>query len=97
MYDEPCKESDEYKVFIVSTGWLYRFMNRYGLSLRRATISQHDPQNLIDKIVSYIIHIRRIQKQHGYKAENIISMDATAVWADIVSDTTVNDKGTACF
>ena len=35
----------------------------------------YDPQNLIDKIVSYIIHIRRIQKQHAYKADNIIATD----------------------
>ena len=46
----------------------------------KTTISQHNPQNLIDKIVSYIIHIRRNQKQHGYKAENNIAMDETAVW-----------------
>ena len=62
-------ESDEYEVFIASTGWLRRFINRYRLLLRReTTISQH----LIDKLMSYIIHIRRIQK---HKAENIIAVN----------------------
>ena len=59
MYNERCKESDEYEdLFIASTGWLRRFMNRYGLLLRRkTTISQHDHQNLIDKIVSDTLFI----------------------------------------
>ena len=37
------------------------------------TISQHDLHNLIGKIVSYIIHIRIIEKQDGYKAKYIIA------------------------
>ena len=69
-------------------------MKRYGLSLRRqTTISQHNRKNLIDKIVSYIINIWRIQKRHSFKAVNILAIDKTAVWADMVSNTTVNDKG----
>ena len=65
-------------------------MKRYGLPLRRkTTISQHDSVNLIDKLISYVLQ----KQQHSFKAENIIAMDETAVWADMISDTTVHVRG----
>ena len=57
MFDEQCKENDQYEeLFNATTGWLCRFMKRYGLSLQRKTIiSQHDPVNLIDKLISCVL------------------------------------------
>ena len=54
-----CEHGDK-DLFIASRGWMENFMKRYGLSLRRkTTIAQHDPNHLIDKLVSYILHTRR--------------------------------------
>ena len=36
----------------------------------------------------------RLTSKHKYLASNIIAMDETAVWADMVANTTVDDIGT---
>ena len=70
-------------------------MRRNGLSLRRrTTVAQHDPARVIDKLISYVLHVRRLTSKHKYLASNIIAMDETAVWADMVANTTVDDIGT---
>ena len=69
-------------------------MRRNGLSLRRkTTVSQKDPSRLIDKLISYILYIRRLSANFYYAPANIIAMDESAVWADLVSDTTVEKTG----
>ena len=80
--------------FLASTGWLQKFMRRDGLSLRRKTsIAQKDPSKLIDQLVSYIINARRFAAEYNYLPGNIIAMDETAVWEDMVSDMTVDKTG----
>ena len=44
---------------------------------------------MIDRIVSYVLHIRRLQKQFNFRDADIIAMDETPVWNDMVSNTTV--------
>ena len=40
-----------------------KFMSRNGLSLRRkTTVGQHDPAQLIDRLISYVLHLRRLLK-----------------------------------
>ena len=74
-----------------STGWLNNFMRRNGLSLRRrTTTAQQDPARLTDKIISYILHVRRLPSRFNYHASCIIAMDETPVWDDMVSNTTVD-------
>lgn len=87
--------SDEINVeFVASTGWVTNFMRRNGLSLRQKTsVSQRDPSRLIDKLVLYILFTRRFAAKHNYSPSNIIAMDETPVWMDMVSDTTVHKKG----
>ena len=51
------------------------------------------PARVIDKL-SYVLHVRRLTSKHKYLASNIIAMDETAVWADMVANTTVDDIGT---
>ena len=69
-------------------------MKRYGLSLRRrTTIAQKDPAYLVDKLVFYVLHVRRLPKKFEYQPSNIIAMDETAVWADMVTETTVDRIG----
>ena len=84
-------ENEEFKA---SRGWLEKFMCRNNLSLRRKTsIAQKDPEKLIAKLVSYLIQIRRIQKANNYQDAQIIAMDETPVWSDMVSQTTVDACG----
>lgn len=79
--------------FKASRGWLCRFLKRNGLSLRRKTsVAQQDPERMVAKLVSYIIQVRQLQIKHNYAPCNIIAMDETPVWCDMISETTV-DKG----
>ena len=80
--------------FKASTGWLKNFMRRNHLSLRRKTsIAQKDPDRLVAKVVSYVLQVRRMQAQNGYSPYNIIALDETPVWSDMVSETTVDKTG----
>ena len=66
-------------------------MRRNGLSLRQKnSVAQKDPSKFINKLVSYIINARRFAAKYNYLPGNIIAMDETPVWADMVSDTTVD-------
>ena len=44
---------------------------------------------MVDRIVVYVMHVRRIQKQFNIHDADIIAMDETPVWNDMVSNTTV--------
>ena len=69
-------------------------MKRNNLSLRRKTsVAQKDPDLLISKIVSYILRVRRLRMKYSYQPSDIIAFDETPVWADMVSDTTVDVVG----
>ena len=69
-------------------------MKRNNLSLRRKTsVAQKDPDLLISKIVSYILRVRRLRMKYSYQPSDIIAFDETPVWADMMSDTTVDVVG----
>ena len=69
-------------------------MKQHNLSLRRKTsVAQKDPDLLIAKIVSYILHVRRFRMKYSYQPADIIAFDETPIWADMVSDTTVDVVG----
>ena len=93
LYEDGCEESER-SLFVASNGWLNNFMRRNGLSLRRkTTTAQQDPERLIDKLISYILHVRRLSIKFKYQPSNIIAMDETPVWNDMVSNTTVDKRG----
>ena len=77
--------------FVASSGWLQRFMSRHGLAIKRKT--QKDPEKLIDKLIGHILQIRRQRGKITYHDKDIIVMDETAVWQDMVSNTTVDNVG----
>ena len=84
LHDETCDEKDQ-DLFVASNGWLQKFMRRNGLSLRRkTTTAQKDPTRLIDKLISYVLHVRRFSKMFKYESSCIIAMDETSVWDDYV-------------
>ena len=94
LYDDMVKNGEPNEPFKASTGWLRGFMKRYGLSLRRKTsMAQKDPDQLIDKLVAFVLHVRRVSMKHLYDAADIIAMDETPVWSDMVSETTVDATG----
>ena len=70
---------------ITSRGWLINFIKRFALSLRRKiTTIPKDPENLIDKIVSYAIQVRQVSSKFPYGLANMVAMDETAPWSDMV-------------
>ena len=61
----PIEDRAENVEFKASRRWLDTFMRRNNLSLRRKTsVAQEDPEKLIGKLVSYVIHVRRLQETH---------------------------------
>ena len=89
IYNEKAKENDcEGSItFVASTRWLLKFKHKNGLSLSRKTsVAEKDPSRLIDKLVSSILHVRRFATKYNYSPVNIIAMDDTLVWSDVVSD-----------
>ena len=57
-------DADESEKFVVRTGWLNNFMRRNGLSLRRRTTTAQP--RLTEKIISYILHVRRLLYRLNY-------------------------------
>ena len=69
-------------------------MARNGLSVRRRTTeSKKDPDRLLDKLIAYILQVRQQRSRHSYNHSDIIAMDDTAVWQDMLSSTTVDKAG----
>ena len=66
--------------FKASRGWLEKFIAAITY-LRKTSVAQKEP----DKLVSYIIHVRRGQEKQKYEFAQIITIDETPVWSDIVS------------
>ena len=95
FFDESVGDDECAKVaFVASRGWLEKFMKRNCLSLRqRTTTAQKDPAFLINKLVTYVSEVRRLTESRHYTTQSVIAMDETAVWADMVSRTTVDKVG----
>ena len=92
MYDNMVKEDESNEEFTASTGWLRGFMKRYSLTLRQKTsVGQIDPDQFIDKLASFVLHVRRLAMKHPYDAADITARDENPVWVDMVSATTVDD------
>ena len=81
--------------FCASEGWLEKFMSRNGLWLHcRTTQTQKTPEQIIDKVISYILYVRQLKQRNNYDLDCIIAMDETAMCHEMISNTTVTDKGT---
>ena len=81
--------------FCTSEGWLEKFMSRNGLWLYcRTTQTQKTPEQIIDKVISYILYVRQLKQRNNYDLDCVIAMDETAMWHEMISNTIVTDKGT---
>ena len=82
------------ETFEASKGWLEKIMQQNSLSLRRNTsVAQKDPELLVSKVVSYILHVRRLRTKFLYQPADIIAFDETQIWADMISNTIIDVKG----
>ena len=94
IHEQKCQTAQVSPSFIASNGWVQEFMARSGLSVRRRTTEpQKDPDRLIDKLIAYILEIRRQRNRFSYSHSDIIAVDETAVWQDMLSSTTVDNVG----
>ena len=94
LFEEKCKEMELPPTFTASIGWVQKFMTRHELCIRRKTTeSQKDPEKLIDKLIAYVLQARRLRVKFSYSDSDIIAMDETAVWQDMLSNTTVDSIG----
>ena len=60
---------------------------------RKTATAQQDPERLIDKLILYILHGRRLSFKYKYLPSSIIAMDETSVWSDMVSNTAIDKQG----
>ena len=75
FYESECDESEK-SLFVASNGWVNNFIRHNGFSLqRKTTTAQQDPERLIDKLILYILHARRLSIRCKYPPSSIIAMD----------------------
>ena len=56
-------------------------------------MSQKDPDQVVEKLVSYIDYVGKVIASKNIMERDIIAMDETAVWFDMLSSTTVDKRG----
>ena len=95
MHDETAGDDPVAKNrFHARRGWLEKFMKRNCLSLRRRTTTiQKDPAHIVDRLVQYVLHVRRMSRKYKLNPNSILAMNETAVWADMTAPTTVERCG----
>ena len=93
-FDDKTTGAASRDAFVASRGWCEKFMIGHGFTLRqKTTTAQEHPSYLIDRLVSFVMHVRRLQRQYNFAPHNIVAMDETAVWNNMVSETTVDATG----
>ena len=91
IYIEKCGNNKAMKdVFIVSNGWLEKFISCNNLLQQRKTIAQKYLSHYTDKLVGYGRLVQRLTMKRNYPSNCIIATDETAVWLDMVANNTVN-------
>ena len=80
--------------FRASKSWCYHFMERHGLFIRRrTTVAQKLPKDYEDKLISFQRFIIGKRKQHDFELRHIGNADQTPLTFDIVTNSTVEEKG----
>ena len=80
--------------FRLSNRWLYAFMKRWKLSLRRHTkIRQKLPKQTEELLENFHRFVTRLRIEKSYEMCNIFNMDETSVWFDMAGNFTVNQTG----
>ena len=93
FYESECDESEK-SLFVATNGWVNNFTRRNGFSLhRKTTAAQQDPERLIDKLILYILHARRLSIKYKYPPSCIIAMDETSTLKGMMSNTIIHKQG----
>ncbi|CAJ1059666.1 Pogo transposable element with KRAB domain [Xyrichtys novacula] len=93
MFATVSDSSDER--FSASAGWLNPFLRRNNFTCRRRiTIAQKDTKEFTEKLVKFVNFSSRMIERMKILERDIIAMDETAVWFDMVGSTTVETRGT---
>ena len=80
--------------FRASRGWLFNFMQRSNLSIRRRTTTgQTMPKDGLAKIANFVKFCEKQRNTFDFALGNIVNMDETPIWADMPSETTVDQRG----
>ena len=80
--------------FKASKCWCYRFMDRFGFSIRRqTTIAQKLPQDYEEKLIKFQHYVLAKRKEHDFDLKYIGNADQTPLTFDIVTNSTVSAKG----
>ena len=59
--------------FTISIGWVQKLMTRHRLCIQRKTTkSQKDLEKLIDKLIAYVLHARRLRVRLSYTDRDVI-------------------------
>ena len=88
------KEIPECAGFLASLGWLDKFLKRNGLTLRATTTTcRRPPVDSIEKIVKFILFIRKQFQEHNYSASNMFACDEMAAWLDPVGKRCIERRG----
>ena len=56
-------------------------------------VSQRLPQDLIPKVSSFVLRVRKLRQEHQYHLSTIENMDETPLWLDMPGDRTVARVG----
>ena len=60
---------------------------------RKTTTAQQDLEQLIDKLVLYILYALRLSIKCKYPPSSMIAMDKRSVWNGMVSNSTIDKQG----
>lgn len=86
-------EADPEPVPVFSNCWVRNFMQRYDLSVRRASSSRTQLNQDPAIMESFSEEIRELREAHGITDENIFNMDETAIFFDLSGSTTIDQLG----
>ncbi len=88
--------ADNEKPFTASAGWLDQFLKRNNFGVRRrTTLAQKEAGQFTEKLVNFVTYTTQQTITKKIKNRDVIAVDETAVWFDMVGSTTVEGRG-AC-
>ena len=81
------------KDFQTSRGWLFRFLKRGNLYIRRCTTTgQTIPKHALSKIANFIRFCEKQPERFNFSLVHITNMGETEIWADMPSDTKIERR-----